>query len=301
MAGDDKARIMITGAAGLLGRALIGEFVPKYDVIAVIHNTPKVDLPHGLTYATADLSNKSEVRQLLADHDPEIILNAAGWVDVDGCESDRKRALKSNYIIVENLVNEAKSKNLYIIQISTDYIFNGVDHPATIEDSPAPLNYYGKTKLMAEECLIDRYARYLIARTCALVGSPNKGQTNLLNYFYDGLKAGKIIEVPKDIYANPIWVKNLSELLVEAVDKRLKGIVHLAGKDYLSRYDFANVFADVYGFDRSLIKPIPAIYHKRPARRPQHAGLNIDQTLEKFTTPILSVHEMLTRIKDQSE
>jgi dTDP-4-dehydrorhamnose reductase len=296
-----RSKIMITGAAGLLGQALIPQFLHRYDVIAITHSSELENPPPGLKIEKADLSENAQVKRLLAEYSPEIILNAAGWVDVDGCESDRKHALKSNYTIVQNLVDEGKSKNSYIIQISTDYIFNGVDHPATIEDSPAPLNYYGKTKLMAEEYLIDRYARYLISRTCALVGYPNKGQTNLLNYFYDGLKAGKTIEVPNDIYSNPIWVKNLAELLLEAVDKGLKGIVHLAGKDYLSRYEFAGIFADVYSFDRSLIKPVPSIHHPRPAKRPQHAGLNIDQTIDKFETPILSAREMLSRIKAESE
>ena len=93
--------------------------------------------------------------------------------------------------------------------------------------------------------------------------------------------------------------KRMREL--EAVDKRLKGIVHLAGKDYLSRYEFAGIFAEVYGFDKGLIKPVSSIHHPRPARRPQHAGLNIDQTLDKFDTQILTAREMLTRIKAESE
>jgi dTDP-4-dehydrorhamnose reductase len=289
-------KLVLTGAAGLLGQAVLRIFNGNYDLAALINRTEIDNPPHDLEIVRADLSDKKAAADLIHDHNPDIILNAAAWVDVDGCESDRKRALKSNFSIVENLINAIKDSKTYFIQISTDYVFNGVDHPANVEDNPAPLNYYGRTKLMAEEYITDNYARYLIARTCALFGLPNRGQTNLINYFYDSLKAGKEVQAPEDIYANPIWVENLAELLLEAIGKGYKGMLHLGGKDYLSRYEFARVFARVFGFDEDLVKPTTAIHQKRPARRPQYAGLNVEQTQEKFDTPLLSAHEALSAI-----
>jgi dTDP-4-dehydrorhamnose reductase len=292
-------KLVLTGAAGLLGQAILRKFNGNYDLVAVTNKTEIDNPPDALEIAQADLSNKKAAADLIHDHNPDIILNAAAWVDVDGCESDRKRALKSNFSIVENLINAIKDSKTYFIQISTDYIFNGVDHPANVDDSPAPLNYYGRTKLMAEERITDNYARYLIARTCALFGLPNRGQTNLINYFYDSLKAGKEVQAPEDIYANPIWVENLAELLLEAIRKGYKGMLHLGGKDYLSRYEFARVFARVFGFDEDLVKPTAAIYQKRPARRPQFAGLNVEQTQEKFDTPLLTAQEALSAIHER--
>jgi dTDP-4-dehydrorhamnose reductase len=298
---NSSEKLILTGAAGLLGQAILDKFRSHYDLVAVINKTGIDNPPEDIEIVQADLSNKKAVSELINKHNPDIILNAAAWVDVDGCESDRKRALKSNFSVVENIVNAIKDKRIYMIQISTDYIFNGVDHPANVDDSPAPLNYYGRTKLMAEECIVDNYARYLITRTCALLGSPNRGQTNLLNYFYNSLKEGKEVQAPEDIYANPIWVENLAELLLEAIQKGYKGMLHLGGRDYLSRYEFARVFANVFGFDQSLIKPVAAIHQRRPAKRPQYAGLNVDQTQDKFEIPLLTAREALAEIRKKIE
>ncbi|HDS01304.1 MAG TPA: SDR family oxidoreductase [candidate division Zixibacteria bacterium] len=296
---NSPQKLLLTGAAGFLGQALLKKFHAHYDMAAVINRTEIDDPPDGVEIVRTDLSEKKAVNELVRTQEPDIIVNTAAWVDVDGCESDRKRALKSNFSIVENLINAIKDSRIYFIQLSTDYIFNGVDHPANVDDGPAPLNYYGRTKLMAEEYITDNYARYLIARTCALFGMPNRGQTNLINYFYDSLKAGKEVQAPEDMYANPIWVENLAELLLEAIQKGYKGMLHLGGKDYLSRYEFARIFARIFGFDKDLVKPIAAIYHKRPARRPRYAGLNVEQTHEKLDIPLLSADEALSAIHDR--
>ncbi len=298
---DSSEKLILTGAAGLLGQAVLDKFRAHYDLVAVINKTEIDNPPEDIEIVQADLSDKKAVLELTDKHKPDIILNAAAWVDVDGCESDRKRALKSNFSVVENIVNAIKDKRIYLVQISTDYIFNGVDHAANVDDSPAPLNYYGRTKLMAEECIVDNYARYLITRTCALLGSPNRGQTNLINYFYNSLKEGKEVQAPEDIYANPIWVENLAELLLEAIRKGYKGMLHLGGKDYLSRYEFARIFADVFEFDDSLVKPVAAIHQRRSAKRPQYAGLNVDQTQDKFETPLLTAREALMEIRKKIE
>jgi dTDP-4-dehydrorhamnose reductase len=249
---DNNIRVMVTGSAGLLGTALLPKFIPHFELIAVYHNERPVVRDEFLQIISADLADPEECRKILDKIAPDIILNSAAWVDVDGCEMDRKRAYRSNFEIVQNLVDMAPDEHPLLIQVSTDYVFNGSSHPGKINDPPDPLNYYGETKLLAEEYLRDNYRNYLIARTCALIGSPQQGKTNLINYFYDNLRAGKQVFAPADLYANPIWIENLAELLLEAAQKRYNGVVLLGGLDYMSRYDCALQFAEIFDFDPNL-------------------------------------------------
>jgi dTDP-4-dehydrorhamnose reductase len=293
-----KNRVIITGSAGLLGQALLRRFRPDFHVIAIYNNTRPAAEYENLELYHADLAERAQVEKALLDMKPDFIVNSAAWVDVDGCETDRERAIRSNYTVAENLVRVSEEQGLYLLQISTDYIFNGRKHPARIDDVPDPLNFYGRTKLMAEEYIRKNHSNFLIARTCALVGAPRSGKTNLLNYFYDNLRAGKKVMAPNDIYANPIWIENLADLIAEAAVGRMSGVVHLGGADYMSRYNFALAFAEVFGFDQNLIVPVSADSQKRAATRPQYAGLDIERSPERFQTKILTIREALRGIRD---
>ena len=290
-------KLLLTGSAGLLGEALIDKLCGRFSLIAVYNNNPPVSKCEGYIKYQADLADEAQAEDAVDKLKPDIIVNSAAWVDVDGCESDRERAWKSNYKVVENLVNSTCQKGTYLIQISTDYIFNGKDHPGRIDDRPDPLNYYGQTKLMAEEYIRRNHPNYLIVRTCALMADPKRGKTNLLNYFYDNLKAGRQVVAPDDIYANPIWIHNLAELIAEALERHLTGILHMGGMDHISRYEFGKILADVFGFDKELVKPVSADRQRRPAKRPQYAGLDMEQSKGIFKTEILPVRKALMKIK----
>jgi dTDP-4-dehydrorhamnose reductase len=289
-------KVLITGASGLLGQAVSEKFLGHYEIIAVVNRTGLNIKSDSLIQHKADLTDKSQTRQLIEKYSPDVVINSAAWVDVDGCENDRDRALSTNYTIVENLAESCMKQDTYFVQISTDYIFDGVDHPAKPDDTPSPLNYYGQTKLLAESYIKENHSNFLIARTCALIGSPNQGQTNLLNYFYDGLNSGKTIAAPNNLFSNPIWVDHLADLILEAVNKHLTGIIHLGGAEYLSRYDFALIFADIFGFDRNLINPVSANNQNRPAKRPQYAGLDIESTKKLFDTDFQLIRDALRQM-----
>ncbi len=292
-----KKKILITGAAGLLGQALLRTFRRDHDPIAVINRTGLPDEFSDIDQVEADLADPQAVRSIIEENKVDSIINSAAWVDVDGCELDRKRAYRANYLIAKNIADTIENKQIDLIQISTDYIFNGKRHPGKVDDPPMPLNYYGETKLMAEKYINQKCRNYLIARTCALVGAPNQGQTNLINYFYESLESGKEINAPADLRANPIWVNDLSELLLEAVERRIQGVAHLAGKDYLSRYEFACIFAEVFEFNIDLVIPVSSENQDRPATRPSYAGLDISETELRFETPLPTIRDMLERMK----
>lgn len=296
---ENYRRILITGSAGLLGEALLKQFASHFEVIATYHKTPPIETYPIHEKVQADLADPLECRSLIETVAPDMILNSAAWVDVDGCETDRERARRSNFELLRNLVDSIGEKKPLIVQVSTDYIFSGREHPGRVDDPPEPLNYYGETKLLAEEYLRENYTNYLIARTCALFATPREGKTNLINYFYDNLMAGKSVSAPDDQFANPILIDNLAELVLEATQKEMIGIAHLGGPDYVSRFDFACIFAEVFGYDPELIIPVSAEIQKRPAQRPRFAGLDISETVSRFETPLMPLKQALAQVKSE--
>jgi len=296
-----RSPIILTGAAGFLGNALIKRFCQSEKVVGTFLNTP-ISIKHdNLIISEVDLTDNAQIERLVLKYNPSAIVNSAAWVDVDGCEGDRERALKSNYETACVIADVAGKNNKYLLQISTDYIFNGKNRPGCIKDSPDPLNYYGRTKLLAEEYISKNHSKYLIARTCSLMGTPNIGKTNLLNYFYNNLSSNKKVDAPDDIYANPIWINNLADLIYEAVIKQLTGVVHLGGDDYLSRFEFAKQFAKVFNFNENLIYAVSTQSQKRSANRPKYAGLDISDSAIRFSTKFLGIKDALMGIKAESE
>ncbi len=295
---NSRKHILITGASGLLGRRLIPVFTDDYDVTAVVFRNSLIE-SSGVDARVCDLTDHRQAEQLLAEIAPAIIINCAATTDVDGCESDPAMAYRLNCGIVENLLNAASSHDLYFVQISTDYIFGGGDGQYAEQTVPNPLNTYGRTKLQAEEAVRKSGIDALVIRTCALYDCGHAGKTNLFSSTYDRLKKGETVRVASDLYCNPMWTANLAESIREAVSLHLTGIIHIAGPEYLSRYEFSSLVARHFGFTDSLVEAIELSGLARAAKRPLRAGLDISLALETLSTKPLPLAEAFALIDSE--
>ncbi len=300
---NSKKHILITGASGLLGRRLVPVFTNDYNVTAVVfQNDLQESADEDIRRARekkCDLTDARQVEQLLAETDPSIIINCAATTDVDGCESDPEMAYKLNCGIVENLLNAADNRELYFVQISTDYIFSGGEGQYAEDTTPNPLNVYGRTKLQGEEVVVGSGVDALIIRTCALYDCGHAGKTNLFSSTYDRLKHGEIVRVASDLYCNPMWTVNLADSIKEAVSLHLNGVINIAGPEYISRYDFSSAVARHFGFPDYLVEAIKLSELARAANRPLKAGLDISLALRTLSTRQLTLTEAFTRIESE--
>ncbi|KPL02322.1 MAG: hypothetical protein AMJ73_08900, partial [candidate division Zixibacteria bacterium SM1_73] len=224
---------------------------------------------------------------------PHVIINAAAYTDVDGCEIHRDKAWAVNVGGVKNLVSICEKQKIKLIHLSTDYIFDGEQGPYSEDDPPEPVSFYGETKLESEKIIKESGIDFLIIRTNVLYGLGKNVKLNFLLWLLDKLSQNEKIKIVTDQFNNPTLADNLSFCILEMVKKNISGIYHIGGSEYLSRYDFAIKVANKFNFDKNNILPAKTEVLKQKARRPFKGGLKIDKAQSILETKLMNVNQAL--------
>jgi dTDP-4-dehydrorhamnose reductase len=292
--------LFITGANGLLGQKLVKDFHPHDRLIACdLHPQSYPSLPD-LSYETLNITDRRQLEFQIALYHPDVIINAAAYTDVDGCEIHKDEAWAVNVGGVKNLVYLCKKKKIKLIHLSTDYVFNGEEGPYSEDDPADPVNFYGETKLESEKIIKDSGIDFLIIRTNVLYGFGNKVKPNFFLSLLDKLSKNEKIKVVTDQFNNPTLADNLSLCILEMVGKNISGIYHIGGSEYLSRYEFATKVAGKFNLDKDNILPTKTELLHQEAKRPYKGGLKTDKIQKVLDTRLLNVDEGLDYLK-QSE
>lgn len=271
----NASTVMIIGANGLLGQKLV-EFLARGTTnrLVLAGRSPSPGTTTSDTvYVELDIGRKQDVRDAVALHKPNVIINTAAMTGVDACETDREQAWKVNVTGVENIVEAARRENTRVVHLSTDYVFDGKEGPYAEEDRPEPINYYGRTKLASENHLRSSDIPFVIIRTMVLYGIAAEVKSNFALWLIRNLEERNPVRVVSDQTGNPTLVDDLAHAIISAVELNKRGLYHVAGREILSRYDFALKLADVFGFDRGLVQPVTTGELNQPAARPLKSGL----------------------------
>lgn len=269
-------RILITGAAGLLGSPILRQAPPTVTVAATSFQRPLTAGFAGEAYQL-DLGDADAVARFFDDKQFDVVINCAGASDVDRCETDREYALQSNVAIVSNLVAGARKYHFRLISFSSDYVFDGLQGPYAESDQPNPINYYGRTKLMAEENIAAEKLDACVVRVCSLYATDPAAPRNLYRGILESLANNKVYRAADDLFSNPTEVTDLSQAVWQLVAMPiLPRVLHLASPDYMSRYDLAMLIAKKADADTKLIERVKSIDLGLPAQRPRRAGLKSD-------------------------
>ena len=285
--------VLITGSNGLLGQKLVKDFQPHYKVIACDLQSESFFHFPNLSYESLDITNRRQLGFHISFYHPQVIINTAAYTDVDGCEIHKDKAWAVNVGGVKNLVNFCKEQKIKFIQLSTDYIFDGEDGPYSEEDPSKPVNFYGETKLESERIIKEGGIAFLIIRTNVLYGFGKNVKPNFLLWLLEKLSQNKKIKIVTDQFNNPTLADNLSLGILEMVKKSISGTYHIAGSEYLSRYDFAIKVASKFNFDKNNILPAKTELLQQKAKRPYKGGLKIDKAQNILETKLLNVDQAL--------
>ncbi len=264
-------KIAVTGAHGRLGKALVslGCIPIEADILK------------------SDLLNK-EVQAI----DPEFIIHAAAFTNVDMAEDCPEQAMQVN---VRGTANVRDSFLGHLILISTDFVFDGRSGPYRENDIPNPINWYGHSKLAAESMLDLR--KDTVVRTTLLYGDITK--KDFVISILEKYDSGHLFFVTDKLCGNPTHVKHLASSLLAWVEymkhNKMPSIINLAGKEIMSRYQFAQQIGKVFGKDLTQCQPALTGLSVDRAARPLKAGLITDKA-SKLSLPIWSVEEGLKQL-----
>lgn len=269
-------RWCVTGGNGLLGTKLVKASPDHVEWLSIdMHDTSSTSLKGG--YVRADISRKVETVSLISRFRPDVVFHTAALTHVDECETDRDRAWAVNVSGAENVAQACRSCGALMIHMSTDYVFDGRCGPYAEEAETCPPNYYGKTKLESEIRVMDCCPDSIIVRTMVLYGYESHVRSNFALWVIDALTRKRAISVVTDQMGNPTLADDLARGLIALTGKNYHGVLHAAGEEWISRFEFAKRLAGVFELDDSLIQEIETRSLKLPASRPLLSGLKTER------------------------
>tara|TARA_B100000963_G_scaffold145781_1_gene126999 strand:+ start:30440 stop:31273 length:834 start_codon:yes stop_codon:yes gene_type:complete len=275
-------KILITGASGQLGKSLKNHLSSKFK-------------SYFFSRAELDINDLETLSERLQSINPDIIINCAAMTNVDHCEIDSEKAFNINAYAISHFKNNF---NGTFIQLSTDFVFDGVNGPYQENDLPNPINNYGLSKLKGEEIVKNLFEKHCIIRTNTLFS--NSSDASFLSWVVDSLNQNKKINVVNDQISNPISVDDLSIAINEFIDSKRYGVFHLGSDTLCSRFEFANMIASYYNLNENLIFPISSekLYKTNSnyiAKRPLKSGL---KTIHNFLPKISLGNSIINSKKD---
>ncbi|MET1160012.1 MAG: dTDP-4-dehydrorhamnose reductase [Thermoprotei archaeon] len=268
-------KIFVTGGTGLLGYNLLKVLSTKgYSVYATYHShePPSVD---GVKWLRLNLENTTEIIDVFNSVKPDIVIHSAAYTDVDGCEKNKQKAYVVNYIATKVIAKQVAKQSGFMIYISTDYVFDGEKGLYRENDVPNPINFYGLTKLLGEiaaQNILDE-EHSLVIRVSGLYGYSPTGKKNFGVNALEKLMRKEEVTAFIDQYLSPTYVYFLSERITKAIEKKIHGIIHIAGQR-MNRYEFATLLARTLGVNEELVKPTTMNNLRLVARRPRDSSLD---------------------------
>jgi len=292
-------KLLITGAGGLLGSKLCEQAAGKnYELYSLYSQHKPL---HG-TPLQINISDKNALKKAFEEIKPEIVVHTAAFTDVDKCELEKERAWKVNVEGTRNLAELCKSHQVFLICISTDYIFDGKKGLYKEEDAPNPINYYGLTKLKGEATVKNLLENYCIARTSVLYGStPAAGKTNFALWLLEKLKHNERVKIVTDQWNSPTLNTNLANMVLGIMEQRITGIYHLAGATRINRHDFSKLIAQTFDLDSTLITPGLSSEFPWIAKRPRDSSLNVKKAQGALEDKPLEIEKAVKEMKEEMQ
>lgn len=273
-----KKRILVTGAAGMLGTALVLDYSKKYTCFA-LDKTIGLPVP-GVSWIACDLTDELRAREAVNQANPDVIVHCVALVNVDACENNIKGAYAIHVIAAKTLADECRQRGIQIIYISTDSVFNGRKIGAYTEDDlPDPLNVYARTKLEGESVILGMN-KGLVLRT-NIFGWTRHGRS-FAEWVLDGLRNQNKMTMFTDVLFSPVSTYCFSGVVERCIKARLNGLYHAAGRDILSKHEFALRAASIYGLPTDCIIPVKLSDAHLAAPRPNNMALNSSKLSRKL-------------------
>jgi dTDP-4-dehydrorhamnose reductase len=253
-------RVLVTGAGGMLGRAVVE------------HCTALKDTVFAHDHSSLDITDEKIARAVFDSERPETVINCAAWTDVDGCELNPERAFAANARGVEVLASACRRAGAGFITISTDYVFDGAkDGFYTQRDDPQPVSIYGTAKLEGERRAQAASARTTVVRSGWIFGA---GGRNYLSRVIGLAREGRPLKAIHDAYGTPTYAVHLAARLRELAALDLPGIYHIVNDgDGASYEDFTRAALIAAGADPDIIEIVAMDSLQRRAPRPRNSRL----------------------------
>ncbi len=271
MVSEGESTYLIIGSGGMLGQELAGECHLRGRSARLLLGPEEIDV-----------TDRDAVRSAIADVKPDLVLNATGYTDVDGAESDPTTADLVNRAGAEHLAESCQSVGALLVHYSTDYVFDGEAHaPYPVLAPTAPQCVYGVTKLAGEDAIRAIDGEHLIIRSSWLYASHGR---NFIDSILKLARRRSEISVVTDQIGRPTSCVDLAAMTLDLIDVGARGVFHAANDGFCSWHELAEFIVGKAGED-CVVKPCSTEEFPRPAKRPAYSVLDLTKTIDLIGTP----------------
>jgi len=248
----------------------------RAEVIATSKGDRQFSMVPGVIYQSIDITKEEQVQSVFDIYQPEAVIHTAAMTQVDQCELNREICWQVNVNGTRLVAEAALRSGAYLIHLSTDFIFDGEAGPYNEEATPAPVNYYGESKLAAERIIQELSSDWVIIRTILVYGwLPKMARSNIVLWVMENLEQHKTIRVVDDHKRTPTLVEDLAKACSLVLDKKVSGIFNISGGEFLTPFQMAIQTARFFQLDETLIQKTDSIEFVQPAKRPMATGFII--------------------------
>ncbi|NVO31032.1 SDR family oxidoreductase [Hymenobacter lapidiphilus] len=298
-------KILVTGSNGLLGQKLVA-LLSRQPGVALVATSRGLNKLAGLypqvPFVPLDVTDAAQVAQVIEAEKPTHLIHTAALTNVDECALHQADCWNQNVTAVAHLVAACEQHQVHLIHLSTDFIFSGEAGPLAEDAVPGPVNFYGESKLAAEQLVRQSRGLWTIVRTVLVYGTAHDyGRTNLVLWVRDALWAGKPINVVDDQLRTPTLAEDLAQGCWLAASLHATGIFHISGAELCTPYQLALQVAAYFQLDASLISRVDAATFSQPARRPLRTGFVVDKAVRELGYRPHSLAEGIALVAAQAD
>ena len=289
-------KVLVTGATGFLGRSLMSQ-AHAADRIGCGR---QASTDFGLNYLQIDLTDGTSLRRAFDSVRPDWVVHTAALTAVDRCETEQGEAQRINLDMVSHVLDACATVGAGMVHLSTDYVFDGRNGPYDESDPTNPLSYYGQIKLESEHLVMNAGVPGIVLRTLWLYGYIPHTRPNLVTWPLVSLQEGQALKIVDDQWGNPTLVDDLAMAILDLCCQDQRGIFHMGGDTYLTRFELVVELARYFGFREELVQPISTDDAGQRARRPLKSGLKTERLAAVLGRSPLGFLEGVERLASHS-
>jgi dTDP-4-dehydrorhamnose reductase len=289
--------LLLTGASGFLGWNICHFPQTDWQIIGTYHQH-LISYPNVIT-TQLDLKDTSSVHHFFKKHTIDAVLHTAALSQPNSCAQNPELSQKVNVEATTLLAQICQTLDIPFIFTSSSQVFDGENAPYLETDEPKPIHIYAKHKLLAEQQIQAINPKAIIVRMPLMYGNTSPASNNFLKEWLNKMRNGEVLNVFTDEYRMPASGQSAAEGLFLLLKKQVSGVFHLAGKDRLSRADFAYIMQRIFNINGANIQPCLQSDVKMAAKRPKDLSFICDKMIKLGFEP-KGVEEELIKILNTS-
>ena len=291
-------KLLVLGGSGLIGNALLKNSKNEFDILTTFYKN-HISIKNVRSFQYSFPNDLNNLRELLEKEKPDVLVNTMGYSNIDFCELNKSDTEMLHVEVTEKICKLCENIGTKQIFLSSDYVFDGEKGNYSEDDVPNPVNYYGLSKLKAEQLILKNPINTII-RTSVIYDWDYRAR--FFNSVIKNLQSNQAINATTDVYNSVTFLDNLVESIFKVITLNQNGIFHVVDSACVNRFEFAEMIAKIFRLDKNLIKTVSVQDEpKNIAKRPKNACLDNSKAKKELGLGFNTIEEGVRKVFMKSQ